>query len=294
MVLVQEDDELHEHVVYYLSRNLVGPELKYSHVEKLALVVVHVVQRLRHYILLCKTTMVVDINPFQYVLTRRIIGGKYNKWIVILQEFDLDFASAKSKKSLVFAELMSDFPRLDEDIFHDDSFMDEHIFLISSLDPWYGDILIYLQTLKLPQHLSRDDRRRIRHQAKNYLIIGDTLYRRGVDNILHRCLTHEEVEVVLNDCHSGACGGHLSGLVTTQKILRAGYFWPSIFKDCIEAVKKCHPCQVFTQKMCSHPAPLHPVITVGPFTKWGVDFMDCNPSLGWGAPTYYRGHGLFY
>jgi hypothetical protein len=46
MVLVQEDDELHEHIVYYLSRNLVGPELKYSHVEKLALVVVHAVQRL--------------------------------------------------------------------------------------------------------------------------------------------------------------------------------------------------------------------------------------------------------
>jgi hypothetical protein len=44
MVLVQEDDELHEHVIYYLSRNLVSPELNYSHVEKLALVVVHAVQ----------------------------------------------------------------------------------------------------------------------------------------------------------------------------------------------------------------------------------------------------------
>ena len=52
MVLVQEDDELHEHIIYYLSRNLVGPELKYSHVEKLALVFIHTVQRLRHYILL--------------------------------------------------------------------------------------------------------------------------------------------------------------------------------------------------------------------------------------------------
>jgi hypothetical protein len=30
--------------------------------------------------------------------------------------------------------------------------------------------------------------------------------------------------------------------------------------------------------MLSHPAPLHPVITVGPFTKWGVDFIDCNPT----------------
>jgi hypothetical protein len=44
MVLVQKDDELHEHAIYYLSQNLVGPELKYSHVEKLALATVHSVQ----------------------------------------------------------------------------------------------------------------------------------------------------------------------------------------------------------------------------------------------------------
>jgi hypothetical protein len=34
----------------------------------------------------------------------------------------------------------------------------------------------------------------------------------------------------------------------------------------------------FTQKKRSHPSPLHPVITVGPFTKWGLDFVDCNPT----------------
>jgi hypothetical protein len=84
MVLVQEDDELREHIIYYLSQNLAGLEWNYSHVENISLVVVHRVQHLRHYILLCKTIVVVDVNPFQYVLTRRIIGGKYNKWIVIL------------------------------------------------------------------------------------------------------------------------------------------------------------------------------------------------------------------
>ena len=31
-------------------------------------------------------------------------------------------------------------------------------------------------------------------------------------------------------------------------------------------------------KMCTHPSPLHPVITVGPFTKWGIDFMTCHPT----------------
>jgi hypothetical protein len=161
--------------------------------------------------------VVVDVNPFQYVLTRCIIGGKYNKWIFILQEFDLDFASAKSNKSLVFAELISDFPRLDEDVIHVDSFADEHIFLVSSSDPWYGDIFLYLQTLKFTQHLSRDDRQLVRYQAKKYTIVGDTLYHRGIDSILRRCLTHEEAKLVLNDCHKGACGGHLSGLATTKK-----------------------------------------------------------------------------
>jgi hypothetical protein len=135
MVFVQEDDELHEHVIYYLSQNLVGPELKNSHFEKIALVVIHAVQRLRHYIFLCKTIVVVDVNPFQYVLTRNIIGGKYNKWIVILHEFDLNFNSVKSKKSLVFADLISEFPRIDEDVIHVDSFADEHILFVSSLDP---------------------------------------------------------------------------------------------------------------------------------------------------------------
>jgi hypothetical protein len=69
MVLVQEDDVLEEHVIYYLNRGLDGSELSYTHVEKLSLAVFHVVQWFCHYILLCKTIIVAIINPFQYVLT---------------------------------------------------------------------------------------------------------------------------------------------------------------------------------------------------------------------------------
>jgi hypothetical protein len=69
----------------------------------------------------------------------------------------------------------------------------------------------------------------------------------------------------------------MSGYATAQKILRAGYFWPSLFKDCITAVQKCHACQTYNNKIRSHPAPLHPVVSIGPFVKWGIDFMTCNP-----------------
>jgi hypothetical protein len=66
---------------------------------------------------------------------RHIIGGNYNKWILFIQKFNLDFASAKSKKSIVFVELISDFPQLDEDVIHVDSFTNKQFFLVSASDP---------------------------------------------------------------------------------------------------------------------------------------------------------------
>jgi hypothetical protein len=67
------------------------------------------------------------------------------------------------------------------------------------------------------------------------------------------------------------------GYATAQKILRARYFWPSLFNDFIIAIQKCHACQTFNNKIRSHLAPLHPVVSIGPFAKWGIDFMTCHP-----------------
>lgn len=49
----------------------------------------------------------------------------------------------KSKKYLVFVELILEFPS-EGDVIYEESFPYEHLFLISSQDPWYGDIIIYL------------------------------------------------------------------------------------------------------------------------------------------------------
>jgi hypothetical protein len=76
MVLVQEDDANDEHVIYYLIRSLTPTEIKYLHVKKLALAVV---QRFRHYILLCKTIVISNCNPMQHILTHQLLGGKYSK-----------------------------------------------------------------------------------------------------------------------------------------------------------------------------------------------------------------------
>ena len=49
------------------------------------------------------------------------------------------------------------------------------------------------------------------------------------------------------------------------------------FKDFVEAIKNFHPYQVCIKKKCSHPSPLHSIITIFPFTKWGVNFITCHP-----------------
>jgi hypothetical protein len=92
------------------------------------------------------------------MLTRRVIGRKISRWIVILQEFDLDFVSAKSKKSLVFAELISELSVESGDVVPEESPIWGDMFLVTSSDPWYKDILIYLQTLKCPTSASYDER----------------------------------------------------------------------------------------------------------------------------------------
>ena len=77
MVLVQENPDGQEHVIYYASKNLIDSETRYSHVEKLALATVIAVQKFRHYILLRTTTILEDQNPMYYILNRQVLGGKY-------------------------------------------------------------------------------------------------------------------------------------------------------------------------------------------------------------------------
>ena len=154
MVLLQEDDNLQEHAIYYLSISLVEAELSYAHVQRLALMAIHMVQRLRHYLSLHKTYVVPCLNPFQYILSRCMIGGK---WLVILQEFDQEFRSAKVKKSLVFIELSLDFPGNSEEVSYDESLVDDHLFLINSSDLWYETMIVYLQNTKFPSNFSKEE-----------------------------------------------------------------------------------------------------------------------------------------
>lgn len=62
----------------------------------------------------------------------------------MLQEFNIEFDTPKTRKGLALAELISKFPTSMPNPPVNDDFPDEHLFTITTDDPWYGDILRYL------------------------------------------------------------------------------------------------------------------------------------------------------
>ena len=85
-----------------------------------------------------------DSNPMWYLLSHHLLQGRAAKWVVILQEFDLDFVSPKITNALALATLMTDLPPLTASSPPKDVLPNDFLFVISTDDPWYGDILLYL------------------------------------------------------------------------------------------------------------------------------------------------------
>eukprot|EP00253_Pinus_taeda_P034230 PITA_34230 len=83
----------------------------------------------------------------------------------------------------------------------------------------------------------------------------------------------------MKEFHAGDCGGHLYWKSTTDKILQAGYYWPSLFANVKKFVVSCHKCQIFEGKINLLPLPLKPISTEKPFQQWGLDFIgEIHPS----------------
>ena len=78
---------------------------------------------------------------------------------------------------------------------------------------------------------------------------------------------------ILTSCHDSACGGHFSRQLICQKIIRAGYFWPTLFKDSHAHVKKCDACQRYARNDLRIEMFLHVSLPLVPFEKWGIDYV---------------------
>ena len=97
--------------------------------------------------------------------------------------------------------------------------------------------------------------------------------------MLLNCLIENETKDIMKDFHKGDCGGHHFWKTTANKILRVGFYWPTLFFDTYKIVMSCHECQIFQRKRKLLPLPLQPILISAPFQQWGLDFIgEVHPS----------------
>ena len=108
--------------------------------------------------------------------------------------------------------------------------------------PWYKDVIYVLKKLQAPPELTGTKARSVKLKSSRYVIINGFLYWKDLGGILLNRLLETEVREKIDEFHKKDCGGHLYWKTTTYKILRAGFYWPTLFTDVYKEVSTCHQC----------------------------------------------------
>jgi hypothetical protein len=96
--------------------------------------------------------------------------------------------------------------------------------------------------------------------------------------MIRRCVSQEEGFQILEHCHCGPTGGHLAAANTARKVLEAGFYWPTIFKDAAAFTGSCDACQKAGTISSRDSLPQQVIQSVEIFDIWGIDFMGPFPS----------------
>ena len=112
-LLVQNNAEGHEQVVYYLSRILNSAATRYTPIEKLCLALYFSCMKLRHYMIKSQVYVVSQTDLIKYMLSRPLITGRFEKWSLALSEFTLVYFPHKSVKGQALANFLVDHPSLE-------------------------------------------------------------------------------------------------------------------------------------------------------------------------------------
>ncbi|XP_074346956.1 uncharacterized protein LOC141685772 [Apium graveolens] len=154
--------------------------------------------------------------------------------------------------------------------------------LSDNLGPtWMTHILAYIKEGSLPDE--KNEARRIKYKASRYIIYDGVLYRRGFSVPLLKCIDGEECNYILREVHEGIFGNHSGGSFLAQKILRQGYYWPTMKKDAFKFSRACDKSQRYANYYNSPVAPLTSLMSPWHFAMWGIDLIGELPKAKGGV-----------
>ena len=269
--------------IYHASRTFNGAQENYSTTEKEMLAVVFACEKFRQYILGSYVIIHTDHVPIKYLMSKKEAKPRLLRWVLLLQEFDLEIKDKKGCDNVI-ADHLSRVERStaeEEKIILTENFPDEQLFKVSFQLPWYADIVNYLAYGVVRSEFSYQQKRKLRTDSRYYIWDDPLLFKRGADMIIRICVPENEQIKIMNECHASPYGGHFSGERTAHKILQSGFYWPIIFRDCAEWVKLCDRCQKIGNISSINEMPLRGTMVMQLFDVWGIDFMGpFPPSFG--------------
>ena len=277
-VLGQKREKIFQ-VIYYASRMLNDAQLNYATTEKELLAIVFAFDKFRPYLIGNKVVVHTDHSAIKYLMTKKDAKPRLIRWVLLLQEFDVEIRDKKGIENLV-ADHLSRLEGARDDVPVNDEFPDEKLFVIEEKRavPWFADYVNYLVAKVIPPEFNFQKKKRFFAHLKHYYWEEPILYRHCADQVIRRCVPEDEIHSILDHCHTLPCGGHFGGQRTAAKVLQSGFYWPSLFKDAHQFVSTCDKCQRMGNISRKDEPPMHPILEVELFDLWGIDFMGPFPA----------------
>ena len=146
---------------------------------------------------------------------------------------------------------------------------------VESEPSWMDPIWDYIIDGSLPD--DPKEAAKIRARSARFTNHKGSLYKRGFFIPIIKCIAGKDTEYVLREVHEGICENHIGARALAGKVLRQGYYWPTILKDATDLVKKCRICQEHAKISRLPSEALTPITSPWPFQQWGLDILGPLP-----------------
>ncbi|WJZ84615.1 hypothetical protein VitviT2T_004213 [Vitis vinifera] len=140
--------------------------------------------------------------------------------------------------------------------------------------PWYHDIYQFLRLGAYPEAATTKDKRALRQLAAQFVICGETLYKRSTHGMLLLSLDCVFVDRVMREVHVGVCRPHMGGHMLACKFMRTDYFWLTMKTNFCQFVQRCPKCQIHGDLIHMPPSKLHALTSLWSFSIWGIDIIE--------------------